>query len=77
VGGLCCYLSICCCSESGSLGEEATFAVILMCVDPQLRRRNRKDFCNNQYPHLNPLQNKQANKQTNKQGKDIDRELPK
>jgi hypothetical protein len=49
-------------------GKEATFAVVLITTDSQLRKRDIKGFCNNPYPHFTPSlhQNKQTNKKQNK-----------
>lgn len=32
-------------------GKEATFAMVLMTADSQLRKRDMKGFCDNPYPH--------------------------
>lgn len=34
-------------------GKEAAFAMDLMAVDSQLRKRDIEDFCYNSYPHNN------------------------
>ena len=50
-------------------GKEATFAVVLITTDSQLRKRDLKGFCNNPYPHFTPTHKK-------KKSNSLDRKTP-
>lgn len=48
------------CTPTDVKSKEATFAVISMIADAQLRRRDVEDFCNNPYSNFNHFPGKKA-----------------
>lgn len=55
-------------------GKEAAFAMVLMAVDSQLRKRDIEGACDNPYPHNNPKQWQPRQRATEEMHKNCDKD---